>query len=93
MMIPDSLGQHSICTNKEEKSLFEFQLLKQAKLDYKHSKINAFLVHKNTFPILFLLALILLLFDKNRLFRAYNQTLYLYFVCTHDLPIGLSNLD
>lgn len=46
MMIPDSLVQHSICTNKEEKSLFEFQLLKQAKLDYKHSKINAFLVHK-----------------------------------------------
>ena len=78
MMIPDSLVQHSICTNKEEKSLFEFQLLKQAKLDYKHSKINAFLVHKNTFPILFLLALILLLFDKNRLFLGLTIKHYIY---------------
>ncbi len=78
MMTPDSLVQYGICTNKKEKSLFEFQLLRQAKIDYEHSKIKTFLVHNNTVHILTLLAFILMSFDKNKLFLGLSIKHYFY---------------
>ncbi|RFS28019.1 hypothetical protein DYI81_13840 [Acinetobacter sp. SWAC5] len=79
-MTPVHTIRHTVCTNKEDQELLKYQLLNQAKRDYKLSKINRFLLHKNMHPILILVLVFLVGYGKDQiLFGVLIQPYYYVF--------------
>lgn len=79
-MTPVHTIRHTVCTNKEDQELLKYQLLNQAKRDYKLSKINRFLLHKNMHPILILVLIFLVGYGKDQiLFGVLIQPYYYVF--------------
>lgn len=63
----DSKVQHKICFYTDETALFKHQLFQQAKRDYKYSKINTLLLHKNMGTILVLVFFFLIGYGKDQI--------------------------
>ena len=78
-MTPEHKIQHAVCTNKDDKIIFEYQLLAQVKRDYQHSKINTFLLHKNIHLVLILVSVFLGAYVKDQMLFGILIKPYYYF--------------
>lgn len=88
-MTPEHNIQHAVCTNKDDKIIFEYQLLAQVKRDYQHSKINAIALHQNTYKALFFILIALVAYGKDQLILGIPVKYYGYCILTLAVLQGL----